>query len=1559
LAGSLKYFQLQKDLLKKAEEAAKRKKDAETEVNTVQEILRLAKEKEISLTDLAPLLDEIMKRFQEADYEKCMELAREFKQKSSPILKDEVERAATTVLGNVNTAKVSGIPVGDNVLRLMSLLEKGEYAEAFSIVYKCREETSKLLREAAIRLISQTEKMLPIVPRLGGDPEKFKEVIEESRRYLEEGLVSDALTRVSAIVSLITTLAKNEVVKARKEIERVLPFAKESGVDLTKYLTEIQKAEERLSASQDVSSAMDSVSEICESAQKEVKDIVKKAVGEVERAYNLAKDIDADLTKVDRIISQMKENDARGERLKAIWLAMDALKAIDGLCLAVVMDRMNHLKPKLVLGRKLRPDLSGPLGLLKEARDATAAKDYKKALEKITECDKEISGIVGEFESLRSEITSIEESINRASKLGADTSAISTRIEITRSLLDEKEFSKVRTLLIGIKRDIDKLLSNTVVNIIEEGEKLILLGDKLEVETTEFAKSIDKATSAMNSGDYEEAVKIASEATDSIKKAMNKKVEEIMMRVEGGLSGLTDEKRTEVNDLYAKVENAIKSGKNEEAWSLAVDLVKKMEEVSSGEINRVLREARDYLDVLTGIKGKDPLLEKKYELAIENLEKKDTQTALKIATDLISEVKKHEKELAERLFTLAKEILVDVRKRGANIEDVRPLLQESRNALDKQDYKTAIAAAMKCRSSAMRKLEVLQNAYDAISTAATLVAEAKMKGLNVRSVARTLIKAKDNFKERNYEEARKLAEASRKEVEEMLLGVKAQEEMLRVKNLLSVGSEGGIDMSNLHPLLKEVENALAKNDPAQALSIIKTIDEGVNALFLAKADQLLGEMSALITEVEKSGISIAGIRDMSMHASQAIIENNAFEAYHYAEVAYKEVVRIKETSQKATEIIKQSYERINEVEGYHGDASASKAYLNQAVKFFKLGDFEKAIEFGQKSLEEAEIAEMRLLTRVISDVHAMVNSAKKDGVNTALAENLLTRAKQALDEKKYKEALNLAMKSENELEKVGLQQEMASTTIMVTETKIQKMKEEGFTSPEVEEQLKKAKEYFDAGDYIQALDIAIQASNTLMRASEAFTQIKENYTLMRSAIELLDKCRIDLGDLRAESEEVTRRFKEGAYIEVKDKVSEILKKAKGIAADYSKEICTYCSWFIDFSGTLGVDTSEVKRFFEEGLTYFERKIVDKGMESMMSVFLFLEPGVKDALGLAITELTTKLNDLKTRGKTDTEAESLISKAKESVDHGWYKEAHEVILSCISRLESLAASLPQEVAPPVTPVAQAEAASVEPAESAAPALISPPEPEKDAAVESKIDELKKLKERILAGIEGCKKFGFPHKQILEMLAEVEKKEKEGSIDDALSRAKNCSAELEKILEKVTPVVEGDVTPIPEKVELGAPVELTIKFRNISKAVAKDVTVEIEGSAEITGDKPVIKMLKAGGEESHKLSIRFTSPGDLEIKLKISYYRIFDNTLFSRPVSIKAHVIEPKVLEFVPADKEYKCSICKGKIKPGFMMFGCECGYIFHEPCAIRAGRCPNCNRDLPKKKGKSKLALTFG
>ena len=65
-----------------------------------------------------------------------------------------------------------------------------------------------------------------------------------------------------------------------------------------------------------------------------------------------------------------------------------------------------------------------------------------------------------------------------------------------------------------------------------------------------------------------------------------------------------------------------------------------------------------------------------------------------------------------------------------------------------------------------------------------------------------------------------------------------------------------------------------------------------------------------------------------------------------------------------------------------------------------------------------------------------IEKAKLEKINVANAEKLISEAEEAYNSGDYKKALNIAMKSEGELEKQSLQYDMACRAIRIAESKI-------------------------------------------------------------------------------------------------------------------------------------------------------------------------------------------------------------------------------------------------------------------------------------------------------------------------------------------------------------------------------------------------------------------------------------------------------------------------------------------------------------------------------------------
>jgi hypothetical protein len=1527
MAGSIRNIALTKQLMEKAQEAAKQKKASDDAIGIVHAIVQKAKEREISLTEVEPLNKEIEKKAESKSWSEVPSLVEKFKAAASPFLEEFVTTSASQIQENCNLAKISGVRLPPDVDAFSKHVAAKEYADAFVMIDRIREETAREIRNEATNSVAQVEKTADVLRGLGKDPAELLAAAKEAREALDQGFVSAALEKVAGAIAKVETAVKGEVERIARGLEGAERLPATTSLDVSRSKESLAEAR-RLLESRDLNAAVARARDAEKLAQEACKAALPKVLREVSSGLEEAKKYDAQTDKAERLVGEARERAQAGDFLQGVRALSDALREIGGAKQSRLLDAIGVMVNKFRLAQKVKANLSEPVSLLNQAREAFQRGDFRRAMELTEMCDQLVSKLVGELESLYSEVQALEAVLNEAHGFGVDVGPLKTRLDLTKSILEEKDFAKAKMLLTGVRRDLDRTLNQAVMERVEKAGEALRTGEKVGLKLEGVSKQMEEAVALMNQRKYQEAVQLAQKASEKGQEEVHKYIEDLLLSAESAITLLPEESQKKLKELHKKAEDAIRAGREHDLWELGDRIKGFMDEVAQRDAKEQVRQAREYMDILRRMKGKDDALEKKFEQAVDEATKKNFGAALRLASAIIEEARKHEKEIAEEAFNSAKASLVDVRKLGIDIESVRGLLQQARKELDSGEFRVSFEHSMQCRREALKKREVFQNAYDAISTAASAVAEAKMKGLDIREMAKTLIKSKNLFKAKKYEEARKLAEDSKQVAESMLLLYKASEELSRLNNVVAIGTENGLDMVRIVEKVGRVKAQVDSGNAQSALDLVKEADLDSNGIFSQYANVVLSEAVASIDEAEKNGLSIQGIKQMAERATQALGQNDAFEAFHYATLANKEIKRVKDSSTRANDLIKTAYKRINEVESYHADSSAAKAYLNQAIKFFKLGDFERASEFGQKSVEEAEVAENRLLTRVISNVQEAISKAKREGTSTVVAENLLNQSKTALAEKNYREALNLAMKAEGELERVGLQQEMATTTMTVTEAKIGKLRQEGFVSEEADRLMAKAKESFDMGEYIRALDLAIQAGEVIHKFSEAFRDVREEFVRVQQVLELLDRAGLPRGAAGERFEAASKEFKAGNYLALKDSFASLAAGVRDEAKASRKSLVDYASWVIDIAGTLGVDSHEAKRFFEEAVAEFERSLVDQGITALRSCLAAVDPGIREALGMALDELARKVEEEKAKGVSIAKPQGLAEAARAAMKTGRYREAHEAVVQSLAALE------------------KAVEAGVRDSAAA-------------AEEQAREEQYKSLVSEVEAGIEAGRKFGFKVETIAQGVAAGKNLWEEGKRADALASLRSTAAETEKLMEKFTPSVKGSLSP-PAQVEEGISAAFKVKLSNDAKAVAKAVEAVIEGPVE--GASLKLPTLKAGGVYEETVNLRFSANGDVKIKLKVTFLRAIDDRKYENVAETVVKVAPKPSLFAEPfaATMELKCQNCGGKIKAGMLMLKCSCEAPYHEPCAVRTDKCKKCGKDMLKpKKSKEKLALTFG
>jgi predicted Zn-ribbon and HTH transcriptional regulator len=206
------------------------------------------------------------------------------------------------------------------------------------------------------------------------------------------------------------------------------------------------------------------------------------------------------------------------------------------------------------------------------------------------------------------------------------------------------------------------------------------------------------------------------------------------------------------------------------------------------------------------------------------------------------------------------------------------------------------------------------------------------------------------------------------------------------------------------------------------------------------------------------------------------------------------------------------------------------------------------------------------------------------------------------------------------------------------------------------------------------------------------------------------------------------------------------------------------------------------------------------------------------------------------------------------------------------------------------------------------------------------------------ISSAKKYGIDvkgaEKSLISAL-DLKESDREKSLELAQDAYESASASVDAFSPNIETVLEIKNPKIDEWTE--AKITLT----NSGKALAKDVTIEILGAAEVEGFEPV-STLRANAFEEIPVKIKITGTGEVPLAIKTRTMRIFDEKEYVSETVATVSVGAREEIQVEIAAESTACNICKGTIKKGLKVVKCKkCGDVFHELCARTAETCPKC------------------
>ena len=1491
MSGYLRDIQLRKQLEEKVREATKNRQQAEKELATANEILTACKAIDAVTTEADTAMAEATSAVSGKDYRLALEKAVEARERAKKAYAARTTAIVDSSAGLLNIAKNMGVNTLDGekaVEASRDALAKEDYATALDLANKTWKKFEKIVHEHLSKSFSSAQSLIMTAKNLGKDTNTVEDLLSRARGAVESNDFELALSYTNECLEAIRGELTEEVAKASGETEALLKTAQEMGVDVSKMsaLIERSKADaEKLEFQKAINALKQSRSE----GEKALQKGLDARLADVAKLGEAATDMGADVAGAKSVMAQATAALRADNFQQAANLCKQATQEIQAAQFQRVLIEIAQSRDKFIAAKNVGADIAPAVEMLNRARQALQKGSFREALDFAKGAESEADKSLGQFRQVETTVKEISTDFIEAEALGVNVSNARRFLERAKKDLSARDFASALEEVRKAKEELARSEYERTMEVMEQSEFIMTLGERMGANLDEPGKMLEDCIVATKEKQYRKAIEFAHKASQNAESAIKNQLTDSLANLRGSI-GFLAEDAASVRSLVDKAEGAMAAKDYDGAFTFVSEARKFVDgrtKTKADEFHATLKSAVELGAELGVPVGALAEVFKEVDAA---LEKGDTAKVVSIrergVTDLAS--------VGESVFNIVKERVVEARNFRINIDELLQVLKRARMALSVGELHEAFRLLGECSERTAHIVSIHKETYNAISSAAALVAEAKKKDVDVTTVLEMLLESKRAFERLDYERALELARRAKSETQKLMILYASAQNIIATKEKLETATKLDIDTAALRETLDRAKEAMKSKSYEEALSLSTRTQQAIDELLDSKVRMLISQSESTLEALK--GVPMAEQREKLARAKELLDKHEWMESGGLAAAAREELERSIKRRDEAAVLVKKCQDSLSEVEALNIDTPDAKKLLDKADRASKAGDFDEAFLSAENAMSELERERDININKTIDKFQDAINRAKREGIDTRSAEKLLDKARLQFKEGKYRQALALAMQSEAEAERIGLQQDMAAKAIMTAEKKVK-----GFASPmpEVSNLITGAQRAFEDGDYIKALDLAIRAGDGFNKYRELLEETQE----VRNKADKITKTAYQIGADAAKLDkilsEANSAYESGDPRSARDAYQQCVEWGLGVCRSHLGKLRTQAEEFANSLKALNLDSVQIVKRLAESKAYLD----SENFESAFALIQEARKEAQEAMTKTVTEVLSSseaaVEHAKKLHADVAEAEQLIADGRRALDAGQYEKAMRLVKDSVSRVESR------------------------------------------REFEKKFVDFSYKAD---STIRNARKYGIDVNEAEKTLAEA-LKIKKTDITKAIEVAEKAHKLALDAIEAFAPKMELRLEA-PNAV-VGQPVDATLTLVNIGKALARDVKIKILGDVEVEGLQNVPNV-RAKGESKLPLKIKMRASGSIPLAIQIVSRRVLDGKEYSQEIIAQMEVSEkaqepPKPLL---AEMEGRCLICKGSIKVGFRIARCtSCSKEYHEMCASRIGKCPSCGSPL--------------
>jgi hypothetical protein len=859
--------------------------------------------------------------------------------------------------------------------------------------------------------------------------------------------------------------------------------------------------------------------------------------------------------------------------LEFVPILTEARRAAEEPIVRVVAGLLDEVRPRIAGARRLGRDPTEVFAAMNRAREALRLKIYSEALAASQEALDKVSRLTEDLDAATDELATLEEMLGRFRALGFATESYEPALARVRAHLDRAEIDAARRLLretlSGLGRDAFQFFSERYAALLRVREYARDRG----FLPPEAERGLTEAKAFLDQGDLASAADRMVRAEVEIRSAAAPYVARRVEEMQKGFEEIPDEALTgPVRRLLADADVTLR---------VKQDLITSIESLRRAERDFAAVFAAHASSLVEGLEAERGLLESmggpsdEIQRQIDEVQQifnmGDFLKASRASQEIRTRAQQQQLLRSEEAVSHAKLSLVELEAMGLDLTRLRPQLEHAQSEARAGRYLEAYRAASQLEEFAARGRAAAQALLDRIVRVQASLGELQRAGVDPNPFYEPLRTAREAFRDFGFDRAGATLDGIERELGSAGARLDTDRTFSELGLLLEEGRRLGAPVEPLAARLEALKTERATAPPEATRTGARMLHEETIAILRPILEENLNALERDLDIARSAGVPLEEVVTPLAEARRRIALPVPTGAAALLDEARAGLLSTHGFVEHAERVGKRAREALAQAELLRVDVSKVRPRADELSGLLARKEYARVAELGGPVERELLQSTYQHVSKTLAGFQATVTQLRRRGGNTSIAENLLHQARMSLDEGKPLEAVQLATRSESELERVELQQRVAEGSLDAAERSIARSAEDGIVAEEAVRAARSARTSFGQGAYPEAIERSIAAIDFLEAARDSSRRARE-------AVELAERQLDEAAGLKADAREAAARLAEA--------VAEAKLGHYPIAARLAREATEMGRWAIErvYSPALGELRRQIDLAKAEGLT---------------------------------------------------------------------------------------------------------------------------------------------------------------------------------------------------------------------------------------------------------------------------------------------------------------------------------------------------------------------------------------